>query len=429
MSLFTRPLSLSLYGLAARAATPLAPALLRARARRGKEDETRLAERLGRASAARPAGPLVWLHGVSVGESLSLLPLIERLRHERADIALLVTTGTPTSAELLTRRAPPGIIHQYAPVDTPSAVARFLDHWRPDVGLFAESELWPTLILSARRRGVRLALVSARITEKTARGWSHDRGAARTLLGAFDRILTQDQASAERIRALGGRVDGALNLKLAAPPLGADDNELERLQSAIGGRPVILGASTHDPEEIALAEAVGRMSATPVPLLVLAPRHPDRGGEIAAALRAAGRSVVRRSLGETIGAETGVYLADSLGEMGLLYRLADVAVIGGSFFGGVGGHNPLEPARLGAPVIAGTDLANFAEPYAALFASGAALKVESASQLTAALDGLVADPERRRAMSEAALAYAQQAAGDLERGWSLIAPLLPAAAA
>jgi 3-deoxy-D-manno-octulosonic-acid transferase len=429
MSLFARPLSLSIYDLAARAATPLAPALLRARARRGKEDETRLAERLGRASAERPAGPLVWLHGVSVGESLSLLPLIERLRGERPDITLLVTTGTPTSAELLTRRAPLGVIHQYAPVDTPSAVTRFLDHWRPDVGLFAESELWPNLIFSARQRGVRLALVSARITERTARGWSHDRGAARTLLGAFERILTQDQVSAQRITALGGRVDGALNLKLAAPPLGADDNELERLQSAVGERAVILGASTHSPEEVFLAEVVEQMSARPAPLLVLAPRHPDRGGDIAEALMARGRSVARRSLGEAIAPDTDVYLADSLGEMGLLYRLADVAVIGGSFFGGVGGHNPLEPARLGAPVIAGGDLANFSEPYAALFAAGAALQVEGASALTAELDGLFADPDRRRAMSEAALTYAQQAAGDLERGWSLIAPLLPVAAA
>ena len=213
------PLSLKAYGAVTGWVEPLAPRLLTARARRGKEDVSRLNERLGRPSIPRPSGPLVWLHGVSVGESLSLLPVIERLRAERPDVAVLVTSGTVTSARILAERLPPGVIHQYAPVDGPLATARFLNHWRPSLGVLVESELWPNLIGAARERGVKLALISARITEKTAQGWGRMRGAARTLLSAFDLILPQDDASAARVEALGGKVQGRANLKLAGGPL------------------------------------------------------------------------------------------------------------------------------------------------------------------------------------------------------------------
>jgi 3-deoxy-D-manno-octulosonic-acid transferase len=178
---------------------PLAPRLLGARARRGKEDAARLNERLGRPSIPRPSGPLVWLHGVSVGESLSLLPVIARLRAERPETAILVTSGTVTSARILAERLPPDVIHQYAPVDGPLATARFLNHWRPSLGVLVESELWPNLIGAARARGVKLALISARITDKTAQGWGRMPGAAGALLSAFDLILPQDDASAARI--------------------------------------------------------------------------------------------------------------------------------------------------------------------------------------------------------------------------------------
>lgn len=424
------PLSLRLYGLATEAISPLAPAFLRARARRGKEDPVRLPERLGRASVARPPGELIWLHGVSVGESLSLLPLIERLRSEWPDVALLVTSGTRTSADLLAQRAPAGVIHQYAPVDTPGAVARFLDHWRPGLGLFAESELWPNLILEARRRNVTLALVSARITQKTARGWSRDRGAARALLGAFALILPQDQASAQRITDLGGRVDGALNLKLAAPALNADEGALASLRAMIGERNVILGASTHAPEEAMLASAVRRMNRpAAAPLLIIAPRHPGRGVAIAQALTANGARIARRAAGEMVTPEIDVYVADTMGEMGLFYGVADVAVMGGSFFSGVGGHNPLEPVRLGVPVVCGHDLANFAEVYAQMLAEPAsAVQADGEAALTERLDALMADAALRHRVAEAGLTFAERKAGELDLAWKLIAPLLPARA-
>lgn len=415
----SRPLSLALYGLATAALEPLAPAILARRARRGKEDTARIAERLGHASLPRPDGDLVWLHGVSVGESLSLLPLIDRIRAERPSLAILVTSGTVTSATLLARRLPAGVIHQFAPVDGPRAVARFLDHWRPGAAIFAESELWPNLILEAQARGVKLALVSARITEHTARGWAARPGAARALLSAFDLILPQDRASAERLSALGAEVGPALNLKYVGTPPPADPAQVKALKAAAAGRKVVLAASTHAGEEEFIAAA-----QPPGALLIVAPRHPERGEAVEALFRDRGRKTARRSRGETPTAKTEVYIADTLGEMGLLLRLADVAVIGGSFLPGIGGHNPLEPARLEVAAISGPEVFNFADVYAEMAQAGA-VTLSSADELSTALSALLADPAAAKAQAAAAKAYADRQTGALEAGWALIRNILP----
>jgi 3-deoxy-D-manno-octulosonic-acid transferase len=412
-------LPLALYGLAARLAEPLAPGLLRRRAAAGREDPERLSERLGRASQPRPGGPLVWLHGVSVGESLSLLALVEGLRTRRPDLALLVTSGTRTSADLLARRLPDGVIHQYVPVDGPRAVRRFLDHWRPDLGVFAESELWPNLLRSARRRGTRLALVSARITEGTAATWRRAPASARSLLGVFDLILPQDRASAARLTELGAACGRELNLKRAGAPLPFDRAELERLQGLAAGRPVILAASTHPGEEALVASAAAGLGA----LLVLAPRHPERGGEIADALAAP-----RRALGQSPGPGDPVWIADTLGEMGLFFRLADLVVMGGSFPGGIGGHNPLEPARLGVPVLTGPDIANSADVYGEMFDEACALIARDGPDLRRKLAGLLGQPALRRRMGEAALGYAARQGESLSAALDDLTPLLPSPA-
>ena len=413
-------LPLALYSLATRLAEPLASVLLQRRAAAGREDPSRLDERLGHASQGRPEGPLVWLHGVSVGESVSLLSLVDGLKARRPDIALLVTSGTRTSADLLARRLPPGVLHQYVPVDTPSAVRRFLDHWRPDLGVFAESELWPNLILTARRRGTRLVLASARITEGTARTWRRAPASARRLLSAFDLILPQDRSTADRLRALGADCGRELNLKRAGGPLTVDPVELARLQGLAAGRPVVLAASTHPGEDALIAEAAEGLGA----LLVIAPRHPERGAEIAAALKAP-----RRAMGEEPGPETPVWIADTLGEMGLFFRLADVVVMGGSFPGGIGGHNPLEPARLGAPVITGPDIANAADVYGEMFDEVCALTARDGPDLRRKLAGLLADPMLRRRMREATLGYAARQGQALEDALEDLEPRLPPPAA
>jgi 3-deoxy-D-manno-octulosonic-acid transferase len=415
------PLSLAAYRAAAGLIAPLAGPLLRARARRGKEDPARLAERLGHAGIARPPGPLVWLHAVSVGESVSLLPLIAALRAERPDLALLITSGTQASAEVLARRLPTGVLHQYAPVDTPGAVDRFLAHWRPAAGLFAESELWPNLILAARRAGARLALVSARMTEKSARAWAARPAAAGAMLRSFEVVLAQDAATEARLAALGAGVSGRLNLKRIGDPLPADAAELGRLAEAVGGRRVLLAASTHPGEEALIARAAAGLS--PAPLLIVAPRHPERGREIVGAL--AGRRVARRSAGEAIGPETEIYVADTLGELGLFLRLSQLAIVGGGFLPGIGGHNPLEPARLGVGGISGPHVHNFADIYAEMDRAGAARIAADEAALAETLSELWREPQRIADMGAAALTYAGDQGAQLDVAMELIRPLLP----
>jgi 3-deoxy-D-manno-octulosonic-acid transferase len=417
------PLSLRAYRAAASLAAPLAGPLLRARARAGKEDAARLPERLGHASTPRPAGPVVWMHGVSVGESVSLLPLVSWLADERPDIGVVVTSGTRAAAEVLARRLPASAIHQYAPIDTPGAVARFLAHWRPALGVFAESELWPNLILAAKAQGVRLALVSARMTEKTAKAWSGRRAAAAAMLHSFDVVLPQDAATEARLAALGARIDGRLNLKRAGAPLGYDPAALAALKTMIGGRDVIVAVSTHAPEEAMLAAALAGLPSRP--LAVTAPRHPERATEIAAALGP--HRVARRSLGEPITPQTDVYLADTLLEVGLLLRLAPFAVIGGGFTPGVGGHNPMEAATLGVGVVSGRGVANHADVFGEMVAVGAAMLVGDQAELASTLARLLADPARGEAMADASAAYGAAQAGELATAQALLRPLLPPA--
>lgn len=411
-------LALGLYRAVTLLAEPLAGRLLLGRAERGKEDPSRIRERLGHASLPRPEGPLVWLHAASVGESLSLLPLIERLRAERPDTAVLVTSGTVTSAELLAGRLPPGALHQYAPVDGPAVARRFMDHWRPDLAIFVESELWPNLLAQAKAHGARLALLSARITEDSAKGWGRAPGAARSLLGRFDLILAQDSASEGRLQTLGARTSGIANLKLVGAPLAIDREALAELKTAAGDRRVILAASTHPGEE--------EMIATVAPadaLLVIAPRHPERGAGIVEALRMMDLPTARRSTGEAVTADTRVYVADTLGEMGLFFALADIAVMGGAFAPGIGGHNPLEPARLGTPVVTGPHAFNFAEVYKAMTAAGGAVTAEDPQALYTLLADLA--PEQLNRMGDAAKAFASAGAAALDETWDRLQPLLP----
>jgi len=422
--------ALIVYRLLTRMLEPLAPRLLDARAKQGKEDPARVDERLGRASIVRPEGDLVWLHGVSVGETLSLLPLVERLCQKRPDLTVLVTSGTLTSSQLLARRLPSGVLHQFAPVDAPGAVTAFLDHWRPSVAVFVESELWPNLILESRRRGVKLVLASARITDKTVDGWQRFPGAAREILSAFDRILPQDETSAARLHSLGARIDGHVNLKLSgeAPP--HDAAAFTRLSAAIGDRPVVVAASTHDGEEIALVRALDKLADRLC--LILVPRHPARSADIAAALSRDGYRFALRSQGREPDRDTDLYLADTLGEMGLFLRLADVVVMGGSFSAAlekppVGGHNPLEPARLGKPAVTGPDMSNWAAVTTALVEAGGLAVVEAPWDLPAVLAPLLADDVAAKAMGERGRRAAAEAGSGLDRLWETLAPLLPSA--
>ena len=418
-----RPLPLKLYASALRLAEPLARPLLERRVKAGKEDPARLDERLGRTTTPRPDGALVWLHGVSVGESMSLLPLVGALKARRPDLALLVTSGTRTSAELLAQRLPEGVIHQYAPVDSPGAVTRFLDHWEPDLGVLVESELWPNLILGAHERGVKLALISARMTQASAQGWGRVPAAAKVVLDAFDLIAPQEAETQARLKSLGARTGPLLNLKTVGEALPVDAAELARLEAVVGDRRVVLAANTHPGEDEIVIDAFQQAGLADT-LLVIAPRHPARGEAVAALL--AGFNVARRGANQPLTPQTTAYVADTLGEMGLLYSLADVVVMGGAFLPGIGGHNPLEPARLARAILTGPHSFNAAALYADLFAEAAAIEAVDSTALARHLKGLDDYPHIGRRMGEAALAYANRQGGALDQALALLDPLLPA---
>ncbi|MCS6933358.1 MAG: 3-deoxy-D-manno-octulosonic acid transferase [Acetobacteraceae bacterium] len=393
-------------------AAPLLRLHLRRRAARGKEMAARLPEREGH-GAARPPGRLLWLHAASVGETQSALPLLDALAEADPSARVLLTTGTVTSARLAEARLPPAlagrVLHRFAPLDVPAWVARFLDGWRPDLGVFVESELWPNLIEGAAARGIPLALVNARMSARSARLWRASGAAGRRLLGRFGLIAAQGEADAARFAALGAVPVVWGNLKHAAPPLPADEAELAALSAALGGRPAWIAASTHPGEEAA-ALAAHRALATRIPglLTILAPRHPERGEEVAALAR--DLPLARRSLGERPGPATQVLLFDTIGELGLAYRLARVAFVGGSLVPR-GGQNPVEPARLGLPVLVGPRHANFAETVAALRQAGALRVLPGAGALAEAVSAVLTDADTRRRMAEAGLAWAGSAEG------------------
>ncbi|TCS18195.1 3-deoxy-D-manno-octulosonic acid transferase [Caulobacter sp. BK020] len=417
------PLSLALYRAATTALEPFAPLLLGHRAKAGKEDRARLHERLGRPQTPRPDGVLVWLHGASVGESLSILPLVERLRAERPGVAVLVTSGTVTSAQLLARRLPAGTIHQFLPVDTPGGARRFLDHWRPDLAVFVESELWPNLLLAAKARGAKLALVSAKLSDKSYAGWRARPFAAYELFSGFDLILAQDGRATERLSSLGGTVAGEADLKFGAAPLPVDAAALASLRVRLSDRPLLLAASTH-PGEDERVLAAWRGLPDP-PRLVIVPRHPERGPAIADLALAAGAAVCLRSREPDDSAE--VIVADTLGELGLWYRLADLALVAGSLVEGIGGHNPLEPARLDCPIVSGPHVENWLTAYADL-RDADGVTFADASVLDARLAELLARPDVLRSRADRARAFVARRDAEARAGLDRILALLDAEA-
>ena len=348
---------IALYRAATSGLSFLAPALLNWRQKRGKEDALRIGERRGIAGRPRPAGPLIWLHGASVGEAIALLPLIDRLR-ERG-VQILLTTGTVTSAMLMQARLPAGAIHQYVPLDVPSYVRRFLDHWQPAMALLAESELWPNIICETARRNIPVALVNARLSERSAARWKKLPATIRALLSCIDVTLAQSHDDAARLLDLGApRVLVSGNLKYDAPALPFDPVELTDLKARIGSRPVWVAASTHEgEEEIAMAVHAQAAQCWPELVTLIVPRHPDRGPAIADKANAQGIQAALRSRNAPVPAGGGIYIADSIGELGLFYRAAGIVFVGRSLVRH-GGQNPIEPAKLGNALLHGPHVAN-----------------------------------------------------------------------
>jgi 3-deoxy-D-manno-octulosonic-acid transferase len=414
-----------LYRALSRPLTPLALVYLARRRKRGKEHPIRFRERQGIAGGIRPDGPLVWLHAASVGEATAVLGLIEHLLDTRPGLEILVTTGTVTSARLLETRLPARARHQFVPADLPSWTARFLDHWRPDLALWVESELWPNLVFAANARRIPMVLVNGRLSARSYRRWRSWPRLIGPVLSAFELCLAQDQHQAERFRSLGARHVAAVgDLKAAAPALPFDLASLSRLRDSIGFRPVWLAASTHAGEEEIAAQVHYDLVAKHLGLLtIIVPRHPGRGDAIGEMLTGQGLRVARRTRGDPVTRDTQVYLADTMGELGLFYRLAGIAFVGGSLVAR-GGHNPFEAARLDCAVLHGSDMSNCAAMAAALAVAGGAETVNGAAALAQAVSALLADQRLRAERAAAAARVAESGLGILEAVLERLAPWL-----
>ncbi len=418
-----RPPALALYRAATRIGTPFAGRVLAARATRGKEDRARLGERLGVASLPRPAGPLVWLHGASIGEGLVLLPLVARL--VARGFSALVTTGTKSSAAVVAARLPAGAVHQYVPLDAPKFVVRFLDHWRPDLAIFAESELWPNLIEATHARGAPIVIVNARMSPRSYLRWRNAPSAAHALLEKIDVAFAQTNDDAARLMRLGApRVQIAGNLKydVAAPP--APPKAVAEISAQIGARPTWIAASTHEGEEAICFDAHLALAARhPSLLTIVAPRDARRGATLAEAAKARGLNVAQRSAGERIDRATQIYIADTFGEMGLWYRLSGIVFMGKSLAPG-GGQNPIEPAKLGSAILHGPSVGNFADAYAALDAAGASAAAGNARELADRLGALFSDVAKVRSMARSGAKVVDEFCGATGRVLQGIEPYL-----
>lgn len=400
-------------------AEPAMHLLLRRRLRLGKELPDRLAERRGVDPSPRPEGRLLWLHAASVGETMSLLPLLNALHQVDPALQLLLTTGTVNAQRLASQRLDRNdqrIRCRFVPLDLPRWINRFLDHWQPDLAVLVESELWPNLIAGCVRRQIPLALLNARLSARSARRWARTGFIARRLLGAFDWITARSKQDAIRFRRLGAlSVEHDGDLKQAATALPADADEQTRLRGVLGDRPVWLAASTHDGEEEAVARLHDALSARHPGLLTLvAPRHPERGEAVAALLGQA----PRRGAGQDPDQLHGYWICDTMGELGLFYRLSDIVLLGNSLDGvrgSGGGHNPLEPARLGCAIASGPAMQNFEADMTRLQAVGALAVLPDLRACEAWLDGMLRHTARRRAMADAARAVADASAGLPER--------------
>jgi 3-deoxy-D-manno-octulosonic-acid transferase len=417
------PLPLHGYRLLASVAGLFAPTFVARRLKRGKEHPERFRERYGDSKIARPAGPLVWVHTASVGELLAVIPLIDRIRER--DLNVLCTSAPVTSAALAEQRLPADVIHQFVTLDVPRFVKRFLNHWQPDLALFVESELWPNLITMSAARGVPLMLVNGRISERAFNRWRRAPASIAALLRCFELCLAQSATYAGRLRDLGApRVTTTGNLKLDVPEPPAHPESLAKLRAAIGSRTVIAAASTHAGEESALIDAHRKLRGTfPGLLTIIAPRHPERGPGILEIANASHLNARLRSRNELPGQHTDIYIADTMGELGLIYRIAPIVFMGGSL-ATHGGQNPIEPAKLGAAILHGPNVWNFAEIYSALDAVHGAEQVTDVGKLVVRMGALLRDADARAALVAAGRETVNQLGGGLDRTVAALEPYL-----
>ncbi len=408
---------------------PFLASLLDRRLIKGKEVADRVREKRGEISVQRPDGPLVWIHAASVGEVQSALILIRRLCAAYPALNILVTTCTVTSARIVEGKLPPRAIHQFCPLDHPRWAEAFLNHWRPDLVFWMESELWPNLLEGLRTRKIPAVLVNARLSPRSFRAWLWAKPLAARMLGAFALVLAQTDEDAVRLRSLGffGRLTVTDNLKYSALPLPCDPQALEALRSATAGRAVWVFASTHKGEEAMAARIHATLKSRFSDLLtIVVPRHPERRGEISETLRDCGLGVRFRGVQSDLPrTDDDLYIADTLGELGLFYRLCPVACIGRSFSDdGGGGHNPLEAAQLNCSVLHGPNIQNLQQIYDDMGRAGAAVRLPDEKALIETLAGFFKNADSLQAQRSKGQSFAAEKSGVIDRVMAEIEPLL-----
>ncbi len=405
--------------------TLCSPALrytLNVRAARGKEIPARISERFGITSHLRPPGQVIWIHGASIGEARSAMPLAKRILEKKPDTSVVMTTGTVTSANMLAQHALSGVIHQFIPLDREKWIAAFLTHWKPQCVVWMESEFWPNTLHLVDERKIPLILMNGRISERSFQRWKLMKPFIRGLLRKFSVCLGQSGQDVDRLKTLGGKnVQNIGNLKFAAPPLDADTGELHALQDVLDVRPRWMIASSHPGEEAIACDVHSQIRELfPDVLTIIVPRHAHRGQQIADTLRGRNQTVALRSAGETISSETGIYIADTMGELGLFFRLSNIVLIGKSMLSPGGGQNPIEPAKLSCAILMGPYMDNFREISDSMVTNSAAVLVHNAEELAQTVGSLFKDSDVLRQKQEAAVQFSDKASNVLETATTLI---------
>ncbi len=415
------PFSLRLYVLLSKLFGWLYHPVLTLRKWRGKEDAARVRERFGHSEIERPKGSLIWIHGASVGESGLGLALAHQIALQRPDISFLFTSGTISSAKMIAARLGQNQFHQYLPVDTPRSINRFLAHWQPNLAILLESEIWPNLILQTKEKDIPLALINARMNERSRGNWSKRIDTGRALFGQFNWISAADQASADFLSQVTGQVPTLPgNLKMLPVPIAPQPAWLNELRQSLAGRPIWLGASTHEGEDKILMQAHAPvLQEHKDALLIIAPRHPERAKAIGRL--AGGRNLSHSTWSKTGHANASILIADTIGDMESWLDLADIVFVGGSLGNGKG-HNPLEAIRARIPVLSGPQVISFAEIYNALEHAGAVQLLNTAPEIAKAVLTRLGQPDITPAQVQAATGWLNQAESEIADG--VVGPLL-----
>jgi 3-deoxy-D-manno-octulosonic-acid transferase len=391
---------LSGYRWTGAAVYPLLGPYLAYRAAKGKEERDRRNERYGRSRVERPNGPLIWFHAASVGETIAVIPLVEEVVSR--NISVVLTTGTVTSANICQDRLGDKVIHQYVPLDLKPAISNFLDHWKPDLAIISESEIWPMTILELGARRMPQILVNGRMSDNSFARWSRSSVLAEALFENLSHVIAQSELDGDRFSDLGARsvsISGNLKVDTDLPPFSDDD--LTAIKKQISGRPSWAAISTFDGEEALIADALLNVrTRIKDPLAIIVPRHVERSDSIEKMLQDKGLKVARRSRGDKITSDIDVYIGDTTGEMGLYLSLTNIVFVGKSLTG-EGGQNPLEPAMLGCAILSGPNVQNFRDSYRALLQNGAARIVKDGEGLTSCLLHLLENEDVRDTMIEA----------------------------